>query len=637
MKFRTFAVLSLLVLAFIGIMPLAAQDTAVFPVTIEHQYGTTTIPAAPQRVVSIGYTEQDYLLALGVTPVAVRYWYGDEADTVRPWAVEKIEGEAPIVLDMPYGALNFEAILDLQPDLISAVTSGITQEEYELLSQIAPTIAQSGDYINFGMPWQEVTLLIGEALGKSDEAEAIVADTQALFETARAENPEFEGKTVAVSYFSEGTYGFYTDQDTRGRFFADLGFVVPQELIGIAGESFYANVSAEQVTLLDQDLIAILNLQFIEGGRETLDAEPLFSQLNAVKEGRVVYFEEQAENALGFSSPLSLAYALEAALPQLQAIFGEPNIAAISCEAGYRVFDHEYLAGDPLCIPQDPQRILALEMSALESVLLSGKTLVGTANWLHDEVPVLLPELAPALEGIADTGYPANLEAALEVAPDLILAVDGDIDLVAGNEIAPVVMPLPGIEHDWKRSMEFWSAVLGTEDLYAEMIANYDARIAEFKAALTDSPTISVIGTSSYGSYMWLEDTAPGVVITDAGLTRPESQALSGEAAVERYGEERWIQISEERFDLADADAIFVFTYATTDPEVLETENTAMEAFQSNAVWNTLSAVQAEHVYYVGPYWWRAQTYLLANKVLDDLFVNLTGTSATTPVIGTAS
>jgi iron complex transport system substrate-binding protein len=306
------------------------------------------------------------------------------------------------------------------------------------------------------------------------------------------------------------------------------------------------------------------------------------------------------------------------------------------CEAGYRLFEHEYLAGDPLCIPENPQRILALEMSALEMVILADKTLVGTANWLHEEVPVLLPELAPALEGAADTGYPANLEVALKAEPDLILAVDGDIDLDSGNAIAPVVMPAAGIEHDWRLSMEFWSEVLGTQDLYAEMLANYESRIDEFKAAMTETPAISIIGTSSYGTYMWLEDTAPGVVVSDAGLARPDSQALSGDAAVERYGEQRWIQISDERLDLADADDIFVFTYATTDPDTLKTENAAMQAFKDNAVWNSLSAVQAGHVYYVGPHWWRAQTYLLANRVLDDLFINLTGAAAETPVLDLA-
>ncbi|WP_119070993.1 iron-siderophore ABC transporter substrate-binding protein [Aggregatilinea lenta] len=330
------AVLILMIVALasgFAVTPTQAQDDAdPFPVTIEHKFGSTTIAAAPQRVVAIGYTEQDFLLALGVTPVAVRYWYGDEDDAIFPWADDKVEGDAPVVLNMPFGGLNYEAILALQPDLISAVTAGITQDEYDALSQIAPTLAQTDDYIDFGMPWQEVMQMIGDAVGKGDEAASIVADVDRLFADARAQNPEFQGKTVAVAYSYEGTYGFYTAEDSRGRFFTDLGFVMPDELLEVAGDSFYTDLSAERVDLLDQDLIAIVNLQFIEGGREALEADPLFGQLKAVQEGRVVYLDEQAENALGFSSPLSLAYALDAVLPQLEAIFGG-SPAAVATEA----------------------------------------------------------------------------------------------------------------------------------------------------------------------------------------------------------------------------------------------------------------------------------------------------------------
>ncbi len=294
-----------------------------------------------------------------------------------------------------------------------------------------------------------------------------------------------------------------------------------------------------------------------------------------------------------------------------------------ACEDGFRLFDHEMLATDPICIPENPQRILALEIAALETVLFTDKELVGTANWLYSEIPVLLPELTPALEGIADTGYPANLEVALSVNPDLILATDGDIDPEAGAAIAPLVMVKP--DYDWKLMMEFWSDVLGIQEVYADMLANYEARITEFQEALTDNPEISIIGASSYGAYMWLEDTAPGFVLMDAGLARPESQALSGQAALDRYDAERWIQLSEERYDLADADHIFVFSYATTDPETLETENNWMAEFRANPIWNSLSASQAGNVHYVGPYWWRAQTYLLANRVLDDLFIYIAG------------
>jgi iron complex transport system substrate-binding protein len=307
----------------ISMIALSNAYAQTFPVAIEHQYGSTTIPEAPQRVLALGYTEQDFLLAVGVQPVAVRYWYGDQTNAIFPWAQNKLQGETPPVLNMAFGALNYEAILEFQPDLISAVTAGITREEYELLSQIAPTITQAEGYINFGMPWQETTTMIGEAVGKSAEAQRVVAETEALFAEARANNPNFTGKTVAVTYYYTDKYGIYTDQDSRARFFTDLGFVIPDELTQLAGESFYADISTERLDLLEQDVIAIVNLQFIEGGREGLEAQPLFGELAAVKEGRVVYLDENAENALGFSSPLSLPYALNEVLPQLEGMFSK--------------------------------------------------------------------------------------------------------------------------------------------------------------------------------------------------------------------------------------------------------------------------------------------------------------------------
>lgn len=314
-----------LLLVMGGSLPTLAQEAteAVFPVTIEHKFGSTTITEAPQRVVTLGFTEQDVWLALGVVPVGVRYWYGDETNAIFPWA-EAAAGDAqPVVLNMPYGNLNYEAILALAPDVISAVDAGITQEEYEVLSQIAPTIAQLDTYIDFGMPWQETTRLIGAAAGKAAEADALVNTVDGLFEAAREANPQFADKTVAVAYnYGEArTYGYYTAQDARGRFFSELGFVIPAELEEIAGESFYVDLSAERIDLLDQDLLVFVGLQFAEGGREAIEADALISQLDAMQAGHVLFVAPEYDDALQFSTVLSLQYALEGILPELEAIF----------------------------------------------------------------------------------------------------------------------------------------------------------------------------------------------------------------------------------------------------------------------------------------------------------------------------
>ena len=63
-----------------------SQTEAAFPVTLEHKYGSTTIDAAPERVISVGYSEQDPLLALGVAPIAIRDWFGDQPFGVWPWS-----------------------------------------------------------------------------------------------------------------------------------------------------------------------------------------------------------------------------------------------------------------------------------------------------------------------------------------------------------------------------------------------------------------------------------------------------------------------------------------------------------------------------------------------------------------------
>ena len=113
MKYRLSTLLILLIL-LIGVVPLAAQEATpeatpqadAYPVTIKHEFGSATIAQAPRRVVAIGYTEQDYLLALGVTPVAVRYWYGDENNAIFPWAKDYVQGDTPIVLNMPFGMLT---------------------------------------------------------------------------------------------------------------------------------------------------------------------------------------------------------------------------------------------------------------------------------------------------------------------------------------------------------------------------------------------------------------------------------------------------------------------------------------------------------------------------------------------------
>ena len=65
----------------------AAAEENAFPATLTHKYGETTVEKAPARVVCVGLTDQDALIALGVAPVAISYWFGaEDAKGVYSWA-----------------------------------------------------------------------------------------------------------------------------------------------------------------------------------------------------------------------------------------------------------------------------------------------------------------------------------------------------------------------------------------------------------------------------------------------------------------------------------------------------------------------------------------------------------------------
>lgn len=302
--------------------PTAVADSP-FPVIIAHKFGETTISAAPERVVALGYTDQDPILALGVVPVAVRYYFGDTEDQVWPWAEGALNGATPQVLNIPFGELNAEAIAALQPDLIIAVSAGITDADYATLSQIAPTLAQSADYVDFGVPWQEQTRVIGRALGKAAQAEELVAATEARFVELAAAHPEFAGATATIAApAADGQFFFSGPEHERQRVLAALGFTLPEELASIAGDSFYGTISGERLDLLDTDVLLVTASP---NERATVEANPIFQQLDVVKAGRVIYLDTSGTSddrvgpALVYSSVLSLPVVFNELVPQLAA------------------------------------------------------------------------------------------------------------------------------------------------------------------------------------------------------------------------------------------------------------------------------------------------------------------------------
>lgn len=290
----------------------AAEDSA-FPVAIEHKYGTTEITEAPESVVTVGLTEQDALLALGVVPVATTKWFGTHPGEIFPWAEDAL-GDAPLP-EVLEDEKQFEKVAALQPDLIVAMYSSITKEDYEKYAKIAPTLAAPDGYVDYGVPWQEATRIVGQAIGKADEADQLVDDVEDKTAQAAADNPEFEGKEAATVTIYEGIF-IYGPEDPRGRLLTDLGFVYPETLSKELPEDFGGSISVENADLVDLDTLVWVN------SAETTEKEvPQYKNLNVSKQGRDVFIPEDDPiyEATSFQSVLSVPYLLDGLVPRLAA------------------------------------------------------------------------------------------------------------------------------------------------------------------------------------------------------------------------------------------------------------------------------------------------------------------------------
>ena len=306
----------------------AAADTDPWPRSFHHAFGTSVVARPAQRVVSLGFNTHDALLALDLAPLAVRHWYGDSNDAIRPWAVSRLKGADPVVLT---GEISIESIAALEPDLIIAIGSGIDRTRYELLSKFAPVLMDDADRPQYAMGWRQLTRVIGRATGKETLAEQSITDVQRLFAAARGRHPDWSGKSGVAAYHFNGRTGWFSPTDARSGFLAELGFTMPPATAARVGGGFYKELSAEDLSPLEADVL----LWITSVDRDTaLATLPMRKLLTAHSEGREVYADTLISAALSFGSILSLPYALAALEADIAAAAdGDPQTAVASAVA----------------------------------------------------------------------------------------------------------------------------------------------------------------------------------------------------------------------------------------------------------------------------------------------------------------
>lgn len=290
-------------------------------VTVTHLFGQTVIKEPPKRVVSAGYTEQDGLLAVGVVPIAVTNWFGDQPFAVWPWAQPKLGGAKPTVLKLDNG-IPVDQIAGLKPDLIVAVNAGLDSDTYQKLSAIAPTVAQA-DGDAFFEPWKVQAATIGQAVYQADQMRSLIDTVDKRFAAVAQKNPQWKGKKALLM---QGTLWRGTVVATlagwRTDFLNQMGLVIADSIKGFASDDHRAVIPRDQIkTVLDSADVVIWTTQSPDDQKALL-ADPEIAASGATAQNHHVFTTKDQAGAIAFSSVLSYPLVADQLPPQIGKILG---------------------------------------------------------------------------------------------------------------------------------------------------------------------------------------------------------------------------------------------------------------------------------------------------------------------------
>ncbi|RDI16201.1 substrate-binding family protein [Rhodococcus sp. AG1013] len=137
--------------------------------------------------------------------------------------------------------------------------------------------------------WQDQTKLIGQALGKSDEATELIDGMNTMLTDTAAAHPEYAGKTLSVINLgtANGQVNVYKPTDPRVQILTQLDFVNSPGVEKLAASSdpdnYFVDISAEHISEVDADVVVV----FVPDAAEA-EKNPAYASLGAVKRGTAV-------------------------------------------------------------------------------------------------------------------------------------------------------------------------------------------------------------------------------------------------------------------------------------------------------------------------------------------------------------
>lgn len=256
-----------------------------------------TVPENPQRV--IGSYLEDYLVALGVTPVA-QWTVGNDSD--QAYLQDKLAEVPRINYDLP-----FEDVLSFEPDLLLMDSNSMVEgDKYDQYSKIAPTyVVTNGEDVT----WRERLTDIAKVLHKEEQATQVEADYYELVAaTKETYADQIQGKSIAVLWVVNNSVFMVSETKSSGQLlYHELGFEVPA-LVSEISESATADwsaVSLEKLAELDADYLILVNS---DKGADFF-SEQVWQNLNAVKNNHL--WEFGPESSWLYNGPIAYTKMIE--------------------------------------------------------------------------------------------------------------------------------------------------------------------------------------------------------------------------------------------------------------------------------------------------------------------------------------
>ncbi|MBL1376963.1 ABC transporter substrate-binding protein [Zobellella iuensis] len=252
--------------------------------TLDTRFGELSIDGEAARVVTLYEGALDTSFAVGIAPLGAVATRG--GDGVASYMQDKADGVAIVSTARE---INLESVIALQPDLILA-SSSLPEEQYRLLSAVAPTVVADVDMFQDGA-WKEEARLFARALNREAELDKVLAEldqrTAGLAQRFEQSVPADGRKASLARWMPQGAMMMSSRLFTSSLLKA-VGFDMQDGGIVKEGLPHSSPLSQENLSLVDGNWLFLATLN--HDGREALAAaeqSPAFARLKVVQQQRV--------------------------------------------------------------------------------------------------------------------------------------------------------------------------------------------------------------------------------------------------------------------------------------------------------------------------------------------------------------